>query len=358
MSINWNPIRRRREPSPRWSGHPDEGVLHFTEMLTRPDSRRIIGVDIGGTKTLAVTADVPHRGQPEVVDRELRPSEASSEAVLDVVLESIGTLIDRSEEKVRGVGVGLAGFVDRSGVVRRAPNSPGLVGLDIVTLAQERFGLPVVVDNDVNCMAVAAHRDAGPHCEDLVAVALGTGIGGGIVLGGHLLRGANGFAGELGHMVVMPGGIECACGVRGCWERYASGSALGRIAREAAVEGRARSLLEAAGSVEAIRGEHVTMLVEHGDTDAEAIFAEWSGFVALGLANIILVLDPQVIVIGGGISEQGARLGELVVAALQADYPTAVEGRNIEIVITDSGPDTGAIGAAVLASHLGVGADN
>lgn len=313
----------------------------------------MIGVDLGGTKTLGVLADVAPAGVPAVIDRELVPSAADTGAAVEGILGVIGSLLERSEEPVRAVGIGLAGFVDRNGIVHVAPNTPGVIGIDIAGAVHERFGLPVIIDNDANCAAVAAHRDAGPHCDDLVAVTLGTGIGGGVVLGGRLLRGANGFAGELGHMIVVADGRECPCGLRGCWERYASGSALGRMAREAAAAGEAPSVLELAGSVEAITGEHVTdLLAEPAAPDALALFERWAKFVALGVANVVVILDPQVIVIGGGVSTHSDLLGELVVSWLDTSFPTVVKDRNLEIVITGSGPDTGAIGAAVLASHI------
>lgn len=320
--------------------------------MSEQRARRVIGVDLGGTKTLAVLADVDPVGVPVVIDRELRPSNAHSEAAVDSILGAVGALLDRSEQPVRSVGIGLAGFVDRDGMVRVAPNSPGVVGIDIAGAVRERFGLPVIIDNDANCAAVAAHRDAGPHCDDLVAVTLGTGIGGGIVLGGRLLRGANGFAGELGHMMVVADGLDCPCGLRGCWEQYASGSALGRLAREAAAAGDAPSVLELAGSVEAITGMHVTDLLADRVPDALALFERWAKYVALGVANVVVVLDPQVIVIGGGVSAHRDLLGELVVSWLDTSFPTVVKDRNIEIVITGAGPDTGAIGAAVLASYI------
>lgn len=320
--------------------------------MSEQRARRVIGVDLGGTKTLGVLAAVEPVGTPEVIDRELRPSHAHSGQAVEGILEVVGSLLERSDEPVRSVGIGLAGFVDRAGTVHVAPNSPGVIGVDIGAAVRERFGLPVIIDNDANCAAVAAHRDAGPHCDDLVAVTLGTGIGGGIVLGGRLLRGANGFAGELGHMIVVADGLECPCGLRGCWERYASGNALGRMAREAAAAGDAPSVLEAAGSIEAITGMHVTELLAERAPDAVALFERWARFVALGVANVVVMLDPQVIVIGGGISAHRDLLGELVISWLDTSFPTVVKDRNLEIVITGAGPDTGALGAAVLASYI------
>lgn len=320
-------------------------------------SARYIGVDVGGTKTLSVLVEVPSNGAPPVVlDRELRPSQAGSDRVLATIVDSVGALISRDATEPAAIGVGLAGFVDRTGIVRSAPNSSGLVGVDVGAELGRRFDLPTLVDNDANCVAVAAHRGIAGGCDSLVAITLGTGIGGGIVLGGRLLRGANGFAGEPGHMVVDPDGAPCPCGQRGCWERYASGSGLARLAALAAERGEAASVLAAAGSPDAIRGEHVTDLLASADPEAMAIFTRYAGWVALGVANLILLLDPEVVVIGGGMSVHGTLLEQLMGEHLAQRFPAALADRNIRILVTPGGPDDGAVGAALLGAYRVAGA--
>ncbi len=317
----------------------------------------VIGVDVGGTKTLALLVELPaDGGPPTVMDRETVPSDAGSERAVDSIIDSITALTDRHEAPPAAIGIGLAGFVDRGGIVRTAPNAGGLVGLDVGDLVGTHFGIPAYVDNDANCVAVAAHRrmthgDNPSAAEDLVAVTLGTGIGGGIVLGGQLLRGANGFAGEPGHMVIERDGPLCPCGQRGCWERFASGSGLARLARLAVERGDAPGVLEAAGSVEAVRGEHVTDLLDDNDPGALAVFTEYASYVALGLANLIVLFDPEVVVIGGGISSEGALLRELLMTFLEEGYPAAMRAREVHIVITPEGPEAGAIGAAILGGY-------
>ena len=326
-------------------------VVDCTAMSAEPTSHRIIGVDVGGTKTLAVLADVPVEvgAPPTVVDRELVPSNAAAAEVLDPIRAAVGALRERSELPVEGLGVGLAGFIDRKGVVHKAPNLAGLVGSDVGATLRGELGVPVTVDNDANCVAVAAHAllpDV-PTC--LVAVTFGTGIGGGIVIEGELLRGGNGFAGEPGHMVIDPDGHPCPCGQRGCWEQYGSGKGLGRLAREACVRGEAPAVLASAGGdVERIRGEHVTDLLDDEDPGAQAIFSEYAGYVALGFANLRVLLDPDVIVIGGGLSAHGDDLLEMVDRATAERFPSAVAGRRSRVVVSPGGPDGGAIGAALL----------
>jgi glucokinase len=181
-------------------------------------------------------------------------------------------------------------------------------------------------------------------------VTLGTGIGGGIVTGGTLHRGNNGFGGEPGHMVVDPKGPPCPCGRRGCWERFASGSGLGRLAREAAESGNGRRMVElAGGDPEAVRGEHVTRAAQERDPDALAVFREFGWWAALGIANLVNVLDPEIVVVGGGLV--GA--GDVVLQPIRDAFPELVLAADhrphVPIVAAQLGNDAGAIGAALIA---------
>ncbi len=179
---------------------------------------------------------------------------------------------------------------------------------------------------------------------------LGTGIGGGIITGGELLRGASGFAGEIGHMVVDPHGPPCSCGKRGCWERLASGGGLGRLAREAAVaDPRSRMVELAGGDADDVRGEHVTRAAGEGDAHAVEVMARFAWWVALGLANLAAIFDPEKIVLGGGLV--GA--GEVLLAPVRQAFAGLVEGGDhrpeVAIVAATLGERSGAIGAALLA---------
>lgn len=326
--------------------------------------RSVIGVDVGGTKTLglhvALGADTDAEtsrsagADTVVLDRELVASSGSTSAAADQIEAVIAALIERAAHgdgpRPEAIGLGLAGFVNRDGIVISAPNTSGLVGVDVPGRLRSRFGLPVFVDNDANCVAIAARAELAPDVDTMVAVTLGTGIGGGIIVGGRELRGANGFAAEPGHMVIDPNGPECPCGQRGCWERYASGSGLGWLAREAAAAGRGEQLIRAAGSIEAITGEHVTALVDEGDLGATTVFTEFAGYVALGIANLVVLLDPDLIVIGGGLAAQGERLSGLVRTALGERFPAASRHRDLHLVVAPEGPDAGALGAALLAA--------
>jgi glucokinase len=318
-----------------------------------PHPPLVAGLDVGGTKILGRVLD-PEDVRTTLVEVRAdtpRGAEAIAAALSGVVADLRDELTRAGRPDLAGVGVGIAGLVDRAGVLQFAPNLPGVVGFDVATPLRESTGLPIAVDNDANCATVAEHRaGAGRDADDVVLVTLGTGIGGGMILGGELQRGAAGFAGEPGHMVVDPNGPPCPCGRRGCWERYASGSGLGRLARDAASAGRADAVVAlAGGDPDDVRGEHVTRAASDGDADAIAVLRDFAWWVALGVSNLQNLLDPEVVVIGGGLADAG----ELLLAPTRAAYAELVLGYEqrppVRIVGAELGADAGAIGAALLA---------
>ena len=222
---------------------------------------RRLGIDVGGTKCLGVILD----DQGEVIEEQRRPTPKGPEAIIDTLAE-----LARSLGPWRSIGVGVPGLVTRTGVLRAAPNLVDITNFRVGELLSQQLGCPVQVDNDGTCAAAAEWKTgAARGVDDFVMVTLGTGIGGGVVAGGALIRGANGFTGEIGHMVVDPDGPPCPCGRRGCWERYASGSGLGRLAREAAVGRRLERVgMLAGGDAEKVRGEGVQAAAREGDADA------------------------------------------------------------------------------------------
>ena len=304
-----------------------------------------IGVDVGGTKVLGVLTT----GEGEVQAEERVPTPTGGDAILDSVVEVVEKL--RAGNDTELVGVGMPGLVDNDGVLRFAPNLPGVVDLAVRSELEKRVpGTRVRVENDATC-AVWGERVLGAarDIDHVLLVTLGTGIGGGIVSDGRLLRGANGFAGEIGHMIINPHGPPCRCGQRGCWERYASGSGLGRIAREAANAGQADRVVElAGGDPEDVKGEHVTAAAAEGDAEAAEIFNRFAWWLALGLANLANIYDPSVFVLGGGLVEAG----EVLMRPTRAAFADLVEGAahrpEVEIVPAQLGERAGAIGAAAL----------
>jgi glucokinase len=303
-----------------------------------------VGIDVGGTKALGVVLDAAGA----VVAEERRPTPRGDHSLGPLV----DTLVDLARELgVDGsLGIGVPGLVTRDGVLRAAPNLDGVADFAVAELVGERLGHSVSLDNDATCATVAEWQlGAGRGASDLILVTLGTGIGGGLVADGVLHRGRNGFAGEYGHMVVQPNGPRCPCGRRGCWERYASGSGLAMLAREAATGRRLRSVVEhAGGDPQAVRGEHVQAAAREGDEEALAVIDDFGRWVALGLSNLTNAFDPEVFVLGGGLAE-GAELylepitrwfGELLYQPHLRASP--------RIEFAEWGPLAGAVGAALL----------
>lgn len=305
-----------------------------------------VGVDVGGTKCLGVLVD-----GDGTVHRELRrPTPRGEQALLETIAEVVLALGPASS-----VGVGVPGLVTAEGVLRAAPNLVDTFEVPVALRLTAVLGRPVHVEND-NTSATAAEwwLGAGRGADDLVYVGLGTGIGGGIVAGGALQRGRHGFAGEFGHMVVEPDGVRCVCGRRGCWERYASGTALARQARVAAARGELAAVVARAGGVpEAVVGEHVVAAAADGDHAARAVLDEFGRWVALGVMNLVNALDPECVVIGGGLVEAG----DLVLGPIRrhlAGLLYAPEHRpHPRIDAAALGERSGAIGAALLAAAAG-----
>lgn len=307
---------------------------------------KAIGIDIGGTHIRGAIFDLDDPTAPPTI-RARADLPRGAVGALDEVARLADDLIDqakRADIELDGIGIGIAGHLDLDGRLRLSANTPGLVGIDLPAWA-ERFTLPTVFENDANCVVLATHRLIAPESPLTVAVTLGTGIGGGIVANGALFRGRNGMAGEVGHMVVDTGGPRCACGANGCWEALASGTALTRMVQAVAVSG-GFPTLGAEGRQQMV-GEDLSPLIEAGDPDALKILDEYGNRVALGITNLIQLLDPDTIVIGGGVVAIGKPLMAVIDGALAAST-AGVDLRSLQVVVAALGPDTGMLGAAMV----------
>ncbi len=320
-----------------------------------------LGIDVGGTKVLGLAVDVSgavvaDARVPTPGTRAAQGPEGASKQLVEAMVTVASQLVARVGPSPRSsplrVGVGVPGLVDDAGILRFAPNLPVEPGFDIAGPLSERLGgLAVVVDNDATCATVGewAHG-AASGASDALMVTLGTGIGGGIVTDGRVMHGTNGFAGEVGHMVVDPAGPVCPCGRRGCWERYASGSGLGRLGREAAHAGRLSAVVSLAqGDPEAVRGEHVTQAALAGDADARAVLEELGWWLALGLANLARIFDPDTIVVGGGLVEAVSLVLEPVRQAFDEMMEGCRQRPRVKVLLATLGERAGAIGAARIA---------
>ena len=311
-----------------------------------------IGLDIGGTKILGVVTDA----DGTVVAEERDESPEGFADIVDSAATMVATLQGRVPSALAGdiaaIGVGIAGLVDDKGVLRYGPNLPGVIDAPVRDALAERTGLPAFVDNDANVAGWGEVRfGAAAGARDALLATLGTGIGGAIVLDGKVLRGAHGFAAEIGHFTVDRDGPVCACGERGHWEAIASGSALGRMARELVASGSGAAILaRAGGDANEVTAHHVGDAAAAGDADALALLSRYADNVALGLAGLSNILDPAIIVISGGLVE----LGDLLFAPLRVAFTTHIEAAEhrpaVPIVPATLGERAGAIGAAAIAA--------
>ncbi len=314
-----------------------------------------IGVDIGGTK---VAAGVVSEGG-QLLHKIVRPSPTRSpqeveDAIVGVV-EDLAAWAGGRPSGIGAVGIGAAGWVDsEQSIVRFSPhlawrNEPLRARLS------QRIAYPVIVDNDANAAAWAEYRyGAGQGSKVMVCLTLGTGIGGAIIINGKLFRGRYGMAGEFGHTTAVPDGHWCPCGNRGCWEQYASGNALVRDAKALMREGSPRAaalLARVDGDVDRLTGADVTAVAVAGDGLATELIADVGIWLGRGLASLAACLDPDLFVVGGGVSAAG----DLLLRPAQDAFSRTLTGRGFrppaDIVLAAFRNDAGLIGAADLARH-------
>lgn len=310
-----------------------------------------IGIDVGGTKVLGGV--VTESGEILTTARRDTPREggrALTQAIADVANELA------QQFPVESIGVSAAGFIssDRQTILA-TPNIAGWNGVNLVAELTEILGKRIVLENDANAAAWGEFKfGAGRGRNDLMLLTLGTGVGGGLILGGALFRGAFGIGAELGHLRIVPDGHLCGCGIRGCLEQYSSGSALLRHAREAinASPDLARNLLARGdGTLEGLKGQHITEAAREGDPVALAAFNTMASYLGAGLASLCAVIDPSCIVLGGGVIDAGEIfLGPTREAALRL-IPFSGKHPYPEIVAAELGNNAGLVGVADLSRY-------
>jgi glucokinase len=309
-----------------------------------------IGVDIGGTKIAVGVVDESGR----ILAKVRRETTADDVASIDRAIADACNELTQ-EHQVGAIGLAAAGFVspDRTSV-QFAPN----IAWREYPLAERvaklvEVDVPVVVENDANAAGWAEFRfGAGRAATDMIMLTVGTGLGGAVVVDRELVRGKWGVAAEVGHMRVVPGGHYCGCGHEGCWEQYASGSALVRDARQAAIAqpARARHLLSlAGGDAESIAGPHVTEAAQAGDPLALELLATLGRWIGEGAASVAALLDPELFVIGGGVGAAGDLLLLPVRKAYQAQLSALGHRPEAQIELAEHGNEAGIVGAADLA---------
>ena len=318
-------------------------------------SKYTIGIDLGGTTMTAGLVDESYQivGKVTWATRLPRPAEDLEQALADLC-RTVAKNAGVSFSDVRYVGIGTPGSVNfTTGFVGYNTNfgyydwnlGPDLEGL---------LGCKVYVENDANAAAFGEYIAGGAKgCKDAVVITLGTGIGSGIILGGKILRGFNFAAGEMGHTVIVKGGRPCNCGRRGCWERYASSRALSEDAREAVRKNPESLMLKLAGGDANRMNDKIPFdAMAAGDETARAVVTNWIEYVACGIANVVNTLDPEVICIGGGVSNQGETLLAPIRAYVEEETKNITTGKMPAIRACELTNDAGVIGAAALATSI------
>lgn len=272
---------------------------------------------------------------------------------LVTVIKNLLTEAAKRKIKISGIGIGTPGTVDQKTgrVVGACPNIPGWVGVNLKQFLQKKFKIPVFVDNDANLMTLAENRlGAGKGYKDVLGLTIGTGIGGGIVLGGKLFRGKNFAAGEIGHTIVVSNGLKCKCGSRGCLEAYAAAPAMVRGARSSIGENNSLLKKLAGGKTDRITPGIIFEASSRNDRLARNIVKEATDFLSSGVASAVNLLNPEVVILGGGILDLKSNfLKETRRKALQKAFPSTT--KNLKIVKAALGNKAGFLGAALLASE-------
>ncbi len=315
-------------------------------------NRPVVGVDLGGTKILA--AVVASDGQ--VLGQAKKKTKANRGA-LDVLTRMADTIQEAMEaagmvrKDIGAIGVGSPGPLDPdAGIVVVAPNL-GWRNVNVKAHLEGQFQIPTFIENDVNVGTLGEHRlGAGQGVSDLVGIFVGTGIGGGIILGGELYRGFNKTAGEIGHMVVAEGGPLCGCGNRGCLEAVASRTAIHRMIVQALDEGRKSVLAELAGkNTSQIKSQALAQALKRKDKVVTEALKKATYYLGIAVAGVINFLGPEMIILGGGVVEamEDFYLAEVRKTVVDFAFPNAAQG--VRIVPARLADDAGILGAAVMA---------
>ena len=303
-----------------------------------------IGIDVGGTNVnekggIVYSNSIPTR------------AEMGYEYTVNSMKEAIKELLketNTSAKDVEGMGFGFPGQIDcKKGIVRLAPNIPGWVDVPIAEIMEKEFGIPTRVDNDVRCAALGElNFGAGKGCENLVCITVGTGIGSGLIINGKLVRGASNAAGEIGHIKLdMTGGPLCGCGDRGCLEAFASGPSIVAMAEEYIKGGKSTKYRELANPD--ITPYVVSVAAQQGDPVAKRIFTIIGEYIGVGLASVVNLLNPEKIIIGGGVAAAGDILMTPIKETL-VKRAMPISGGAVEVVPAQLGNTAGVIGASLL----------
>ena len=308
-----------------------------------------IGVDVGGTNIKIALVDT--QGNISYSNSLPTRAEMGYEYTIANMKQAIADLMKETKttkDNIEGIGFGFPGQIDyKNGIVRLAPNIPGWVNVPISEVMEKEFGIPTRVDNDVRCATLGElNFGAGKGCDNLVCITVGTGIGSGLVINGKLVRGASNAAGELGHIKLqMNGGPLCGCGDFGCLEAFASGPSIVAMAEEYIKGGKSTKYRELANPD--ITPYIVSEAAKQGDAVAQRIFAIVGEYIGIGLASVVNLLNPEKIIIGGGVADAGDILLNPIKEEINK-RAMSISASAVEIVPAQLGNTAGVIGASML----------
>lgn len=310
-----------------------------------------IGIDVGGTNVKIALVD----DKGKIIYSNSVPTYAQMgyEYTVNNIKQAIRDLMKETNTKpsdIQGIGFDFPGQVDyKTGVVKLAPNIPGWVNVPIAKMIEDEFHIPTRIDNDVRCAALGELKfGAGKGCENFVCITVGTGIGSGLVINGKLVRGAANAAGEIGHIKLqMQDGPICGCGDTGCLEAFASGPSIVAMAQEYLKSGKSTKFREMAGVDGEITPYIVAKAAEAGDPVAKRIFEKTGYYIGMGLVSVINLLNPEKVIIGGGVAEAGDLLLEPIRKTIK-ERAMVIAGSTVEIVPAELGNSAGVIGASML----------
>lgn len=280
--------------------------------MTSPKTNLVLGIDLGGTKILSSVVNT--QGNLLSRDHTVTPAAEGQQAVVEAILKSTGSALrqaDVSPSDLAAIGVGAPGLSNpETGFLYTSPNLPGLKDVPLRDIIENELGRPAFLINDANAAAVGElHFGAGRDARNFIYITVSTGIGGGIIIDRRIYTGSTGTAGELGHMVIADSGPLCNCGNVGCWEVLASGTALAKEAQRLIESGAETSMLTYAGDqVDRVNAEIIHQAAVAGDVLAAKLIARTAYYLGVGLANLINIFNPELIVIGGGLSNIGDML--------------------------------------------------
>lgn len=308
----------------------------------------ILGIDIGGTKSIVGVAD--ESGNLLAHKRILTPNALGPDINIGMILPAAYEVIQESGKRVSAIGIGCGGPLDRkTGVLHKVPNLPGWEGICLTEVFSDEFDLPAFLDNDATAAAMGeAAFGAGRGVDHFAYLTISTGIGGGIIIDGKPYRGVGDNAGEFGHAKILPDGPPCNCGDHGCLESLASGTSIARIAREGLSANPGSALNEWASSRDGVTAESVARAAAEGDDYASRVWSEAMYHLGLGVANVVNVLNPRMVILGGGVTRAGDMLFDPVrrVVSERAMKPLAAD---VEVVPAANGDLVGLMGAFAVA---------